>query len=136
MIPVTRDHLPQLFQAVPHDGIGRLRSHPFEGAATPGGDFGLDQDAVVVAVVEYAAVLLPVNARVDAVQLLHVRVIMRDPCGGFRHTELRIAARHALHAHQAHALAVQIKGAVARLDPAHAESFRVLMAGAEGDVQR
>ena len=48
-------------------------------------------------------------------------MVVRDPCGGFRHSKLGIAARHALGAHQAHALAIQVEAVVARLDFADPE---------------
>ena len=55
---------------------------PVEGIAAPCGHFGLDQDAVPVAAVQHAPVLLPVHARVDAVQFLQVVMIVRDPACG------------------------------------------------------
>ena len=111
VIAVALDHLAKLLEAVVHD-VGRgLRAHVLECRPAPGGHLGLNQNSVPVAPIEHAAVLRPVYAGVDAIQFLEIRMVVRDPLRGFGHAEFRIAAGHALGAHQAHALAVQEEAA-------------------------
>ena len=124
VIAVARDHLAQLFEAVFEDGGRGLIGHALEGVRPPGGNFLLHQDAVPVAVIEHAPVLLPVDACEDTVELLEVVVVVLDPRRGLGHAVVGMAPGHALHAHQPDALAVQIKSAVFRLEFAYPEGFR------------
>ncbi len=135
MVAVARDHLAKLFERVLHDDARRLAIHALEGVAAPGGDLGLDEDAVAVAVVEHAAILLPVHARVDAVEVLHVGVVVIDPRRRLGHAVFRIAPGHAFDSHEADALAVQVEAAIAGFDPANAEAFGEFVTGGEAGVQ-
>jgi hypothetical protein len=49
-------------------------------------------------------------------------VVASDPIGWFGHSKLRVAAGHALDAHQPHLLPVEVESAVADLDLANSES--------------
>jgi len=82
----------------------------------------LEKDSVPVAIIESAPVLLPVNAGEHAVQVLEIVMVVLDPRFRLGHAKLGIAARHALNAHQANALAVEVKSAIRDLDRAHAEA--------------
>ena len=103
--------------------VGGLR----ESFRTPGRHFLLHQDSVAVAEIENAAVLWPVHAREDAVQILHVAVIAVDPLRGFRKAQFRMAARHAFHTDQRNLLAIQVERRSANLELANSEMFDELV---------
>src|SRR5215469_11456095 len=82
---------------------------------------------MTIAVVEYTFVLGPMDPREDAVEVLQVRMVVPDPVRRFCHSEFRVAARHAFHAHQTHALAVQMECAVSGFKFANAKDCRKAM---------
>src|ERR1700739_3467799 len=96
MVAVARDHLPQLLQAVLHDIGVRLGPHAAKTVPAPGRNLGLHENAVPVAVVQNPFILWPMNAREDAIKILQVIMIVRDPSAGLRHAKFRIASRTAL----------------------------------------
>ena len=99
VVAVARNHLAQLFESVLHDFGRGLVGHAVERGRAPGRKFFLNQNAMAIAVVQHAFVLLPVHAGKNTVELFQVLVVVPDPLLGFRHAVLWIAARHALHAH-------------------------------------
>ena len=101
-----------------------LTTHAIEGIRSPHRDFGLYENSVAIAVIQDAFVLRPVDAREDAVQMFHVGVVVCNPFSWLCHAKLWIAPGHAFHAHQAHALAIKVEGAIANLKPSHAECRR------------
>ena len=106
MVAVPCNHFAQLFDSIFQDFGIRLRPHALKSCWAPGRDFGLHKNPVTVAVVEYTFVLGPMDTREDAVEVLHVRMVVPDPIRRFCHSEFRVAPRHAFHAHQTHAFAV------------------------------
>src|ERR1035437_711709 len=124
MIKITSNHLAELFQSIFQDVRIRLGAHAIKCFRSPSGNFGLHEDAVAVTVIQNALVLGPMDTRQDAVQMLHIRMVVGDPLGRLCHAEFRIASGHAFHAHQSHALAVEVKRALANLKLSYAESRR------------
>src|SRR5258706_11558592 len=127
MVSVAPDHLPQLRQPVLQDIRSGFSAHPGKGVIAPGWNFALDENAVLIAVVEDPPVLGPMHAREQAVQALHLIVIMGDPLTAFRHSEPRVAPRHALDSHEPYALTIQIQRRASRLEPADSEPGRDLV---------
>src|ERR1700686_3253489 len=109
VVSVARDHLAQLLETVGHDVAVRLGPHALKRVGAPRGHFALHENAVTVAVVEYSLGLRPVHARENAIELLQVAAIVLDPLRRFRHAEIRMTTGHALDAHQANLLAVQME---------------------------
>src|SRR5262249_23201454 len=124
MIAVAGNHLAKLLQSVLQNVFVGPIGHSGKGITSPGWYFGLHKNSMVVAVVEDVFVLGPVSARENTVEGLHVIVVVVDPFDCLRHPEWRIAARHALDAHEAHAFAVQVKGTIANLKFANAKDRR------------
>src|SRR6185312_5108547 len=85
MIAVAMDRLAKLFEAVFDNVLRRLAGHAFERIGTPGWDLFLNEDAVPVAIIEHAFVLLPMDASENAVEMLQVVVVVRDPGGRLGH---------------------------------------------------
>ena len=90
VVAVPGDHLAELLEAVLGDLLEQVPFEPREGARAPGRHFDLDEDPLPVAIVEDPAVLLPVDARENAVELLQVVVVMVDPGPRFGHAEGRV----------------------------------------------
>src|SRR5260370_30320275 len=91
VVAVALDHLPQLLQAVLHNFRQRVGVFT-ESVVTPGWNFALQQDAVAVTVIEDTTILLPMHPAEDAIQILQVIVIVRDPSSRFGHTKFGVAA--------------------------------------------
>ncbi len=121
MVEVASNHFAQLLDCILHDVSCGLTGHASEGVWTPGGNLGLQENAVPVAVVENTLVLGPMNAGEDAVQMFHICMVVSDPLGWLCHAELRIAPRHAFHAHQSHTFAIEEECAIPNLKLAYAE---------------
>src|ERR1017187_1706325 len=127
VVAIAGDHLAQLFQPILFQLALCLSSGVLKGLRTPRRHLLLHQNPVAVAKIEDAGVLGPMDACEDAVELLHVGMIRLYPGRWFGHTEFRVTARHALHAHQAHRLAVEEKLCAADLKAANSEGVRMAM---------
>ena len=99
MIPVAGNHLLQLVEAILQNLGCRFVLHALERIGTPCWHFRLDENPLPVAVLQNTPVLRPMNAGKNAVQVLHIVVVVRDPRGRFRHAIARVAAGHSLHTH-------------------------------------
>ena len=121
MVTVARNHFPQLFKAILHDvWIGFVR-HILERVGAPCGHFGLNKDAMPVAVVEHALILRPVDAGKHAIQVLKIIVVMIDPRTWLCHPIVGITPCHALNSHETHALTVQPERTILHFDTSYAE---------------
>src|SRR5215475_6509071 len=119
VIAVARNHLAHLRETVCQDiGVWLVR-HSLEGVPTPSGDFALQEDALPVAKIEDATILGPMDARESTIQKFQIVMIVDDPTFRLGHSEFWIAPRHALDAHQAHRLSVEVKGAVLDFELTH-----------------
>src|ERR1700691_3073828 len=127
MVAITLDHFAQLLKAILQDVRVRLLPHLIEGVWSPRRDLALHEDAVLIAVVQNTFVLRPMDARKNAIQMLHVGMIACDLFCRFRHAELGIAPRHALHPHESYSLAVQMKCTTNNLQLAHTKNRLVFV---------
>jgi hypothetical protein len=121
VVALAGDHFPELFEGVRGDLRELARLELAEGVGAPGGHLDLDEDAVAIAIVHDPPVLLPVDAREDAVELLEVVVVVGDPGGRLGHAEVGVAAGHALDTGQPDGLAVEQELRAPDLDLADAE---------------
>src|SRR5579859_6787123 len=121
MVKVPGNHFAQMLECILQDVLVGLNSHASESVCAPRRDLGLHKNAVAVAVVQNALVLGPMNAREDAVQIFHIRMVVIDPLGWFRHSELRVAPGHAFYAYQSHTFAIEEERAIPDLKLANAE---------------
>ena len=124
VVAVLLDHLAQLLQAILLERPLKLRRHLLERFGAPRRHFELHQHAVAVAPVEQAAILHPMNSGEDAVEVLHVRVVVLNPIERFRHSVIRVAAGHAFDTHQTNRLVVELEAAVLHFEAADAEDLR------------
>ncbi len=83
--------------------------HPFESVRTPRRNLELHKNPMPVAIIEDPLVLRPVHASENAIQIFQVAMVVVNPFRGFGHAPSRMAACHALDAHQPHRFAVEMK---------------------------
>src|SRR5260370_670826 len=121
MIEVTSNHLAQLLEPIFHYVRIRLRTHAGECIRSPGRSLGLHQNAVAVTVIQNPLVLRPVDTRKNAVQVLHVLMVVGNPLRRLSHAELWIAPSHPFHAHQSHVLAIEVECTISNVELPHAE---------------
>src|ERR1700685_2612612 len=96
MIPVPRNHLAHLLDAILFQFLLDAIPGVLESRWAPSRHFLLHKDSVPVTVVEPPPVLCPVHPGKDAIQFLHIAMVGVDPDRRFGHAIVRMAARHAL----------------------------------------
>jgi hypothetical protein len=121
VIAIAGNHFAKLIETVEeYVGVGP-GGHALKSVGTPGGNFGLDEDAMAVAEIENASILGPMGAGEDTVEIFQIAMIVFDPIGGLGHAVIRIAAGHALDAGELNALTIEVEGGVFDFELADAE---------------